>query len=85
MTDREKAIVMTYTGVAMLTGDKLNIFYKYIAELMGRPVYTHELASAKIWEELKKRARADFVRLCQESELEAEKKNANVLTEYSAR
>lgn len=26
MTDREKAIVMAYTGVVMLTGEKLNVF-----------------------------------------------------------
>ena len=30
MTDTERAIVMAYTGVCMLTGDKLEIFYKYI-------------------------------------------------------
>lgn len=62
MTDREKAIVEAYTGVVMLTGEKLNIFYKYVADLMGRPVYTHELPA--LAEEIKKRSRNDFIELC---------------------
>ena len=43
MTNREKAIVMAYTGACMLTGDKFNIFHEYVEKLMGRPVYTHEI------------------------------------------
>ena len=43
MTNREKAIVMAYTGFVMLCGNQLSIFYEYIEELFGRPVYTHEL------------------------------------------
>ena len=30
MTDREKAIVMAYTGIAMLTGEKFPIFHEYV-------------------------------------------------------
>ena len=48
MTDKEKAIVMAYTGVAMLTGDKFSIFHKYIEDLLNRPVFTHELASEEV-------------------------------------
>ena len=36
MTDREKAIVMAYTGVTMLKDDKLQIFYKYVEENHGQ-------------------------------------------------
>lgn len=64
MTDREKAIVMTYTGIAMLTGDKITEFYKYLAELYGRPVYTHEIVQLDI----QSKAKADFIRLCKEGE-----------------
>ena len=60
MTDREKAIVMAYTGIAMLTGDKITEFYKYLAELYGRPVYTHELMALDI----KNKAKEDFLVLC---------------------
>lgn len=64
MTDREKAIVMAYTGIAMLTGDKITEFYKYLAELYGRPVYTHEIVQLDI----QSKAKADFIRLCKEGE-----------------
>ena len=63
MTDREKAIVMAYTGIAMLKGEKINEYYKYLAELYGRPVYTHEIVTLDIAE----RAKSDFIRLCEET------------------
>lgn len=64
MTDPERAIIMAYTGVCMLHGDKLNIFYKYIEELLGYPVWTHELADRKLWDEIKEKSKADFLALC---------------------
>lgn len=64
MTDKEKAIVMAYTGTAMLAGKKLDVFYHYIAGLMGRPIFTHELADKEIWNELKEKSREDFINLC---------------------
>lgn len=63
MTDREKAIVMAYTGYCMLAGDKLKVFYEYVGELLGRPVYTHELANPVIQE----KASNDFYKLCKET------------------
>lgn len=62
MTDKERAIIMAYTGVAMLCGDKFNIFHKYVEQLMGRPVFTHELPS--LADEIKEKAKSDFVLLC---------------------
>lgn len=62
MTDREKAIVMAYTGVAMLTGDKFQIFHKYVEEIMGRPVQTIEMGF--IANEIKEKSKADFMKLC---------------------
>lgn len=64
MTKRECAIVMAYTGVVMLTGDSIGEYYKYISEIMGRPVYTHELADRNIQKQLKEASRADFIGLC---------------------
>ena len=69
MTDREKAIVMAYTGVTMLEGEKLNEFYHYLAELYGRPVYTHELIALDIEHESK----PDFLKLCETEEPERKK------------
>lgn len=62
MTDREKAIVQAYTGIVMLTGEKFNLFYKYLKELYNRPVYTHEIPFLDI----KEKATPDFLKLCKE-------------------
>lgn len=64
MTKRECAIVMAYTGVVMLTGDSLKEYYKYLNEIMGRPVYSHELAFKSVQKEIKEACRADFISLC---------------------
>ena len=66
MTNREKAIVMAYTGACMLTGDKFNIFHEYVEKLMGRPVYTHEIGF--LADEIKEKAKDDFIKLCKEDE-----------------
>ena len=71
MTDREKAIVMAYTGTCMLTGDKFQIFHKYVEDIMGRPIWTHEIGLLE--DEIKQKSEADFIALCAESSSE----NAN--------
>ena len=68
MTDREKAIAMAYTGIAMLIGDKFDIFHKYVEEIMCRPVFSHEFATCA--EEIKEKAKPDFLKLCAEEEQE---------------
>ena len=68
MTDREKAIVMAYTGVTMLSGEKFSIFHEYVEEIMKRPVFTHELGSELVWEQIKEASKPDFIRLCREKE-----------------
>ena len=67
MTDREKAIVMAYTGVCMLNGDKFDIFHKYVEDLMGRPVWTHEFGFGLFSDALKKKAERDFIALCEDN------------------
>ena len=62
MTAREKAIVMAHTGICMLEGEKIMEFYRYLEELYGRPVYTHEWITLDI----KEKSKADFLRLCRE-------------------
>ena len=61
MTDREKAIVMAYTGYTMLAGDKLGIYYQYVQEKLGRSVMTHELAYEEVQDAIKEAAKEDFV------------------------
>ena len=64
MTDREKAIVMAYTGTCMLMGDKFQIFHKYVEDIMGRPIWTHELGIGSIVDEIKEKSKNDFLALC---------------------
>lgn len=66
MTDREKAIVMAYTGYTMLAGDKLDIFYKYVQEKLGRNVLTHELAYQEVQDAIKEAAKEDFIAIAKE-------------------
>jgi hypothetical protein len=58
MTKREAAIVSAYTG--FLLGYFTDL-HEYIEEILGRPVWTHEMASESFADELKEAARADFV------------------------
>lgn len=64
MTDRERAIVMAYTGIIMLNGEKFSIFHEYVEEIMGRPVWTHEMGIDLVAEEIKEKAKPDFLELC---------------------
>jgi len=64
MTDREKAIVMAYTGICMLTGDKFSIFHKYVENIMGRPIFVHEFGNKSIVDEIREKSRSDFIALC---------------------
>lgn len=64
MTDREKAIVMAYTGYTMLTGDSLELFYDYVEEKLGHRILTHELAYPEVEEALHRASYEDFVELC---------------------
>ena len=62
MTDKEKAIVMAHTGICMLTGDKFQIFHKYVEDIMKRPIMTHEMGY--LADEIKEKSKADFIALC---------------------
>lgn len=45
MTKCEAAIIMAYTGVVMLVGDDMEIFWKYCEKIYGKSIYTHEYPS----------------------------------------
>lgn len=62
MTDRERAIVMAYTGIVMLCGDKLHIFWEYVSEKLGRQIWTHEFVSQA--DTIKELSKEDFFGLC---------------------
>lgn len=52
---------MAYTGYTMLVGDKLDIFYQYVQEKLGRCVMTHELAYEDIQDAIQEAAKEDFI------------------------
>ena len=66
MTDKEKAIVMAYTGVCMLAGEKFPIYHKYVEDILERKVFTHEMGVKSVAEEIKQKSRNDFLNLCKE-------------------
>ena len=57
MTKREAAIVSAYTGY--LIGE-FSDMHEYIEEIMGRPVFTHELGNMTTFDKIKSLARDDF-------------------------
>lgn len=61
MTKREKIVVSAYTGVLMCNFDDL---HKYIEELFGRPVWTHEIANEKVQAEIKEKSKVEFLKIC---------------------
>ena len=60
MTRRESAIISAYTG--FLAGP-FDAMQEYVEEIMGRPVFTHEMGSKEIAAEIKEKSKADFVAL----------------------
>ncbi len=67
MTKGECAVIMAYTGVCTLKNEDLGRFYGYVSKLLGRPVFSHELADKDTAADIKARAKEDFVRLCMEA------------------
>lgn len=64
MTLEERVIVETYTGYCMTSGDERDAVYKYMQKLLGRPVYTHELAQKSVVNKLHEKSKAYFIELC---------------------
>lgn len=58
MTNQEAAIITAYTGV--MIGD-FAYFHEYVEKILGRHVWTHEMASRAVADEIKAAAKADFL------------------------
>lgn len=58
MTRREATIVSAYTGYFI---GELEDLYKYLSELVGRPVYTHEIPA--VLDACHSKIKQDFVML----------------------
>lgn len=66
MTTAEKIVVSAYTGYLMCDFD---LMHQYIEKVMGRPVYTHEMASDLFNDELRERVKPDFLKICNGEEV----------------
>jgi len=64
MTLKERVIVETLTGYCMTRGQERDELFKYMGELLGRPVFAHELGIEEIQKQLKEKALPDFRALC---------------------
>lgn len=61
MTHKERVIVSAYTGYLMCDMPSV---HEYIKKVLGRPVWTHELADSKVTAEIKEKCKPDFLSLC---------------------
>lgn len=58
MTPRQGAIVSAYTGILSCNFDD---FHRYVEEVMGHPVWTHEFADPDFVKDLKEKSKEDFL------------------------
>ena len=70
MTEYEKIIATAYTDTMFV--DDFSKVHMYIEEKLGRPVWTHELASRKFWDEIKDAVRPDFMAMLHASDEEVQ-------------
>lgn len=61
MTKQERIIISAYTGYLMCD---VSDVHKYIEEKLGRPVWTHEMASYNVQNEIHEATKEDFLSLC---------------------
>lgn len=64
MTKREGAVISAYTGVFVCK--EFGDIHAYIEEIMGRPVWTHEIPGLQ--EEIKQRSEKEFKEIIENQE-----------------
>lgn len=62
MTYHDKVVLSACTGVLLV--DNFDDVHRYINELLGRPVFTHELASMEIFDEIREKVKPDLFKVC---------------------
>lgn len=66
MTLDEKIIVSTYTGYMMCD---FSLVHAYIQKILGRPVWTDELNNGDILDEIGRRTKPEFLKICADEEV----------------
>lgn len=65
LTKEQAAIIGLFTGVSC--GPFADI-HELAERLANRPIWTHEFANQKVWDELKEKVKPMFLELCYEGE-----------------
>ena len=60
LTKRQAAIIGAYTGYVI---GPFGDIHAYIEEILGRPVWTHELGSQAMQDEVTEKSKADYIAL----------------------
>lgn len=60
MKNHEAIVITAHTGCLCC---KFSDFHEYAEKVMGRPVYTHEMASESFMKELKEASKEDFMKI----------------------
>lgn len=58
MTEKMSTIFSAYTGISFGSFSEM---HGYIEKILGRPVWTHEMADKALWAEIKEKAKPDFL------------------------
>lgn len=66
MTLDEKIIVSAYTGYMMCD---FFLVHAYIQKILGRPVWTDELTNGDILDEIGRRTKPEFLKICADEEV----------------
>lgn len=61
LTREQAAIIGAYTG---FTFGPFEDIHAKVEQVLGRPVWTHELASQKIYEEIRARLKDELIAVC---------------------
>ena len=73
MTKHECAVIMAYTGIAMLQGNDLPYFYDYLSGIIGRNIYSHEIP--QVVDHYRDTAiKDDFLALCRNAKEDSNEK-----------
>ena len=64
MTDRERAIVMAYTGYVMLANGHVGKFLDYVEEKTGERITIDMMKYKEVSDKIQRAATEDFIALC---------------------
>lgn len=61
ISKHDRLVISAYTGYLMADPDEV---HRFIEETLGYPVFTHELVKHKIVDEIQKKLKDEWMRIC---------------------